>query len=139
MIGSYSCAKTRMKASDQEVNSFHDLAVWQKGMEMTKAIYQTTQHFPKREMYGMSDQLRRASVSVPANISEGWGRNTPRSYVHFLQVAKGSVSEVETIFLIAHDMGYVDPKRFEEVIEKIRTVNKVLNGMIRTLKRKYLQ
>jgi len=114
-----------------KVKSFKELIVWQKAMELVRAVYDATDGFPKIERYALSDQLVRAVVSIPSNIAEGFGRNTDKDFAHFLSQARGSLFEVETQLLIALDRQYVpDVEGFEPLIEEI---GKMLNGLIAKL------
>jgi four helix bundle protein len=96
------------------INSYQDLEVWKKAMELVTDIYKITQTFPKEELYGLTNQLRRASVSVPANIAEGWGRGTTKGYIQFLRIARGSLLEVETLMTISYNLGYVNAQDLQE-------------------------
>ena len=73
-----------------KVKSYRDLLIWQKGMEIVNEVYLITNQFPKEEMYGITNQIKRSSVSIPSNIAEGWGRDSSQSYRHFLRIARGS-------------------------------------------------
>ena len=88
------------------VNDFKDLVVWKKSMELAKGIYGLVKYFPKEETYGLSDQMRRAAVSIPSNIAEGHARQTTKDYIRFLYIARGSRAELETQLLLAKDLGY---------------------------------
>ena len=88
-------------------SSFRDLRVWQDAMNLTTNIYKVTSRFPRHELYGLSQQIRRAAVSVPSNIAEGKGRYSDRDFVRFLLVARGSLLELETQVIIAQKLGYV--------------------------------
>ena len=85
-----------------------DLRVWQQSIEMVTSIYLMTQSFPKEETFGLVSQLRRASVSVPSNIAEGYARGTDKEKLHFLRISSGSMSEVETQLLLSLNLGYID-------------------------------
>ena len=82
-------------------NSYRDLVVWQKSMELTKKIYTITKDFPKEEVYGLTSQIRRSAVSIPSNIAEGKGRNSDKEFVRFLQISLGSLYELQTQFELA--------------------------------------
>jgi four helix bundle protein len=112
---------------------YQDLIVWQKAMELSKAIYQVTKSFPDDERFGLTSQLRRASVSVPSNIAEGQGRLTPGEFKQFLGTARGSVFEVETQIQLAADFGYVAQSEANRVIDQTSEVSRMLNGLIRSL------
>ena len=119
------------------INSYQDLEVWKKAMELVTDIYKVTQTFPKEELYGLTNQLRRASVSVPANIAEGWGRGTTKGYIQFLRIARGSLLEVETLMTISHNLGpgYVNAQDLQEqILQKIIEISKMINALINSLK-----
>src|SRR5256885_2450253 len=87
-------------------STFRDLIVWQKSKALAKKIYKLTKNFPKEEVFGLTSQIRRAAVSIPANIAEGKGRGTQKDFCHFLVQARGSLFEVETLAELASDLGY---------------------------------
>ena len=86
---------------NKKVESFKDLFVWQKGIELVNDIYKLTKQFPKDEVYGLTSQIRRAAISIPANIAEGWGRGTTKNYIQFLEISRGFLLELETLIIIA--------------------------------------
>ncbi|MCO6481941.1 MAG: four helix bundle protein [Flavobacteriales bacterium] len=104
------------------VKGFKDLWVWSQGMELTTMVYQHTSAFPKEEMYGLTSQLRRAAVSVPSNVAEGWARNRMGYLQLGLTYARGSVAEIETQVLIAINLGYVGEGNAQPVL-------RLLNGL----------
>lgn len=117
------------------INSYQDLEVWKKAMGLVTDIYKITQTFPKEERYGLTNQLRRASVSVPANIAEGWGRGTTNGYIQFLRIARGSLLEVETLMTLSRDLGYVNAQDLQEqILQKIIEISKMMNALINSLK-----
>jgi four helix bundle protein len=91
-----------------KLESYRDLEVWKISMQLAREVYQITEGMPKHEIYGLTSQIRRTSVSVPANIAEGYGRNHRKEYVQFLGVANGSLKELETLLLLAHDLNYLN-------------------------------
>lgn len=93
---------------EEKIRTFKDLRVWQKGIELVKEIYKTTEVFPKSEQYGLSSQMRRASVSIPANIAEGFRRRSTKEHRQFLNIALGSSAELETLIEISKELGYID-------------------------------
>ena len=103
-----------------------DLQVWQESIELVKLVYDVMLEFPQNEQYGLSAQLRRAAVSVPSNIAEGCGRESNKELYHFLNVASGSLAEVETQCYIAYTLGYIND--LSEIDEKLETVQKLLAG-----------
>jgi four helix bundle protein len=84
-----------------EIKDFKDLRIWEKGMSIAEKCYSLTKYFPKEETHGMVQQIRRAAVSIPANIAEGYGRRSPGEYVRFLNIAQGSVNELETHLILS--------------------------------------
>jgi len=89
------------------IKSFHDLIVWQKAMDLVEANYKVTKSFPKEELYGLTNQIRRALDSIPSNIAEGQGRDSTKEFIHHLSIAYGSLYEVETQLLIAQRLNYI--------------------------------
>jgi four helix bundle protein len=89
---------------------FRDLIVWQRAIQLTVALYGLTRTFPREEIYGLTSQLRRAGVSIPSNIAEGWGRQSDGEYKQFLGIARGSNLEVQTQLIIARELGFGDPQ-----------------------------
>lgn len=102
-------------------------------MDLVVLIYKATASWPKEEMYGLTSQARRAAVSVPANIAEGYGRDNLGSYIQFLKIAQGSLKEVETHFEIANRVGITDEAAMNEVLAQAESVGKVLRGLIKKL------
>ena len=117
----------------RDIRNFNDLLVWQKARDLVKAVYQGTRGFPPEEIYGLTAQLRRAAVSVPSNIAEGYGRGTRKEYVKFLRTARGSLYEVQTQLLLAQDLGYLSPAKAEEVMQSAARCCQLLNGLLRSL------
>lgn len=108
--------------------------VWQQAMDFIELVYQTTTKFPKEEIYGLTAQLRRSSVSVASNIAEGQGRNSKGEFLQFLGQAKGSLTEAETQVLIAKRLKYVDEETSDRILGQSDRVSKLLNGLIKSLK-----
>jgi four helix bundle protein len=102
-----------------------DLDVWQLGIQLVKAIYATTAKFPPEELYGLTSQLRRAAVSVPANIAEGAARNGKKEFIQFLYISLGSLSEIETLLIIADDLNYLENCLLRDKVTALRM--KLLN------------
>ena len=113
-----------------------DLRVWQQSIEMVTSIYMMTQSFPKEETFGLVSQLRRASVSVPSNIAEGYARGTDKEKLHFLRISSGSMSEVETQLLLSLNLGYIDQEKYNELSEIVTSVWKQLNSLISSIKKR---
>jgi len=117
----------------QKIESFKDLEVWKKGIKFTIDIYTITGNFPAQEQFGLTNQLRRAASSVPANIAEGYGRGSDKNYVQFLKTSRGSLNEVETFLYLGFELSYLDKSNFETLIEKSTELGKMLNGLIKKL------
>ena len=115
-----------------------DLRVWQQSIEMVTSIYLMTQSFPKEEIFGLASQLRRASVSVPSNIAEGYARGTNKEKLHFLRISSGSISEVETQLMLSLNLGYIDKEKFNELSETVTSVWKQLNALISSIKKQLM-
>jgi len=116
-----------------KVKSYQELRVWQNSMKLTTKIYQITRRFPKEETYGLTAQMRRSAVSVPSNIAEGQGRASRGEFKQFLCIARGSLFELETQFLLAKRLGYVSEKETIQIEIAISDVAPVLNALIRSL------
>jgi four helix bundle protein len=114
---------------------FRQLTVWQKAYLFTVDIYKLPKKCPKEELYGLASQLRRAAVSVPANINiaEGYERNHHKEYLQFLYIAKGSLGEVETYLLLAKDLGYMTETDYSIMEDKRNEVARTLLGLVRSL------
>lgn len=115
------------------MKSYKELEVWKKSMELVKMIYNLTQHFPSSEIYGLTSQLRRAAVSIPSNIAEGYHRGYRKEYVKFLYIAFGSGAELETQLELARSLALAAPERFKEADNLLQEVMKMLNGLIHSL------
>ncbi|MCC7297571.1 MAG: four helix bundle protein [Bacteroidia bacterium] len=116
------------------IRDFKDLLVWQKAMQLSIKVFVITKKLPKEEMYGMSSQLRRAAVSVAANIAEGHGRNTKGEYRQFLGIAKGSLAELETLLLLSKEMDYLNSNTLTETLDLVVDCNRMLKKLIQALK-----
>lgn len=115
------------------IRSYQDLDVWKKSREIVKDVYSLSEDFPKNEMYGLANQMRRAAVSVPSNIAEGKCRSSRKEYIYHLKVASGSLAELETQCFIACDLRYIDEKTLAAILEKSAEVGRMLNGLLRSL------
>ena len=113
-----------------------DLRVWQQSMEMVTLIYMVTKEFPKDEMFGLTSQMRRAAVSVPSNIAEGYARGTEKEKLHFLRMSSGSMSELETQALLGLNLGYISQGSYQGLSDQITAVWKQLNALISSLKKR---
>jgi len=113
-----------------------DLDVWKQSIQLVKQIYKITQTFPKHEMYGLTNQIRRAAVSVPSNIAEGAGRHSDKEFIQFLYISLGSLAEVETQLIIAVEIGYVNNTN-ALLMTEISNIQKMLNGLIKHIKNRH--
>jgi len=111
------------------IESYRDLIVWQKAMDLVEDVYKRTKGFPREELYGLTSQLRRAVVSVPSNIAEGQGRNSTKEFLHHLSIAYGSLCEVGTQILIAHRLGYLERRDVEGLDGLSSEVGRLINGL----------
>ena len=113
-----------------------DLEVWKASIEMVTKIYQATRNFPKEEIYGLTNQMRRAAVSVPSNIAEGAGRNSSKEFLQFLYFATGSLSELETQIIIAYNLQYINNEQKQDIDIFINTIFKMLSGLMQSVKKR---
>lgn len=111
---------------------FKDLVAWQKAMDLVTETYKLTDSFPKREIYSLTDQIRRAAVSVPSNIAEGQAHYNHREFRHFLRHSVGSLAELETQLVLAERLGYTDVPSADAVLKRVHEVGKILNGLIKS-------
>jgi four helix bundle protein len=115
-------------------SDFKNLKVWQKAMSFAELIYQQTKRFPPAERYGLTSQIRRAVVSISANIAEGCGKSTKKDFIRFLHIAYGSVKEVENYLILASRLKYLNASQVEEAELRCQEVSKMLFSFIRVLK-----
>lgn len=116
------------------MKDFRKQKVWQKAHDLALEVYRVTEAFPKAELFGLTSQIRRAGVSIPANIAEGCGRDTDADFARFLQIAMGSASELEYHLLLAHDLGFFQKATYEEISNKTTEVKQMLTAFIKKLK-----
>jgi len=116
-----------------EIRSYKDLLVWEKGILIVKQTYKLTNLLPDNEKFGLTSQLRRAAVSIPSNIAEGYGRDYTRNYSQFLKIARGSLMELETQLIICRELEYLTEENTKEIdlliIEKIKMLNSLIKKM----------
>ena len=113
-----------------EINSYRDLDVWKQSRQLVKSVYQLSRYFPKEEQFGLTNQLRRAAISVPSNIAEGSGRNHSKDSIQFFFIARGSLYEIETQLIISFDLEYISDSHLKEVLEQVTRCKKLINGFI---------
>lgn len=117
-----------------EIRTYRDLVVWQKAMALVTAIYRVAKKFPTEENFGLTSQMQRCAVSIPSNIAEGYGRHSTGDYIRFLQIAMGSVYELQTQLEIAQNLEYVKEDFFDRNYEATREVERMLSSLISKLK-----
>lgn len=113
---------------------YRDLFAWQHAMDLVESVYRLTHEWPKEEAYGLTNQIRRAAVSIPSNIAEGQGRNSTKEFLHFLGIANGSMRELETQMLIATRLHYTDESTCNAVMKQAADAGNLLRGLIRSLR-----
>jgi four helix bundle protein len=116
------------------MKNFRELKVWKKGHELTLAVYKTTARFPQEERYGLTSQIRRASVSVPANIAEGCGRGSDAELARFLRIAAGSANELEYHLLLANGLQMLNSPEHKHLTKQVTEVKRMLTSFIKKLK-----
>ncbi len=116
-------------AQGHKILTYKDLVVWQKSIVLTKTVYKLTKKFPKTEIYSLTDQIRRASISIASNIAEGYGRRSHKEYIQFYSIAYGSSLEVETQLIIAKELDFVSNEEFDNVIILLTEIIKMLYVM----------
>ncbi len=116
-----------------DVRPHRNLDVWQKSMFLTKDIYEVTAGYPKAENYGLTSQMRRAASSIPSNLAEGAARKGNKEFLHFVSIAQGSASELDTHIELSAMIGYIDEKCAQILNEKLMGITKMLYGLTRSL------
>jgi four helix bundle protein len=118
------------------LTNYRDLEVWKKGIDLVVSIYHLTADFPGQEKFGITSQIQRAAVSIPANIAEGYGRTPRGDYLHHLSIARGSLAEVETHLTLVVRLGFASPERVLETWNLAQDVGKMLTKLIASLEPK---
>jgi four helix bundle protein len=118
-----------------KIRSFEDLEVWQAGKRLALLAYQLTAGFPSCEIYGLTSQIRRAAVSVPANVAEGFGRFHYGDKIRFFLHARGSLNEMKSHFLIAQELGYLDRSKLDGALQSVDSLGVKLNNLINACRR----
>jgi four helix bundle protein len=119
------------------MHQFTELKVWQKGRALVKEVYKATQNFPKDELFGITSQMRRSAVSIPANIAEGCGRNSDKELSRFLDIANGSAFELETLFILCRDLNYFTQEELESFDAKLNEIQKMIFGLKQSLQKSH--
>lgn len=117
----------------KKITEFTDLKAWQVSKQLTLHIYKLTKHFPKEELFGLTSQMRRASVSVNSNLAEGFGRLSQKEKIQFYFRAHSSLTEIHSQLIIANELNYVKTKDFEVGLDHIKQTGKLINGLIRAI------
>ena len=113
-----------------KIPNYRDLQIWHKAIELSKAVYMLTRAFPKEEQYGLSAQIRRATVSVPSNIAEGQARYGKKEFAHFLYIARGSLAEIDTQCVIAQQLGYINEHQYQSIFSKVDELQRMIYTLI---------
>lgn len=108
------------------MHNYHDLKIWQEGIKLVKSVYSLTAKFPKEEMYGLTSQLRRATISIPSNIAEGTGRTSDKEFQRFLDYAIGSLFELETQIILANDLNFITLEDYETIHQDIKSLIRMI-------------
>ena len=120
-----------MNQEAEKIKSFTELIAWQEGHKLVLQVYEISKQFPKEEQFGLTNQLRRAAVSITSNIAEGFSRNSYKEKLQFYSVSLGSTTEVQNQLLIARDLQYITEETFSKIAEQAVKVNKITNGLIK--------
>ena len=118
------------------MHRFKDLEIWKLSRKYTSSIYEVTSGFPEKEKFGLSNQMRRASVSIPSNIAEGCSRKSNKDFLRFLEIAVGSCYELETQLLISNDLEYLDNEKLEKLTTEMNRIVMMISKFMTTLKDK---
>jgi len=116
-----------------DIRTHKDLKIWQRSVAMVTRVYAITEKFPKSEMWGLTNQIRRASVSVPSNIAEGSGSRSDKELVQFLHIASGSLAELETQFIIANNLGFIANIEYSEIEQEIHEIIRMVSAMSKSI------
>ncbi|WP_026713921.1 four helix bundle protein [Flavobacterium daejeonense] len=116
------------------MSTFRDLLIWQKSMTLITQIYQSTNQFPKEEIFGLTSQIRRSAISIPSNIAEGFGRESKQDFLRFLNISIGSLFELQTQLEIAKNINYLNENEFNNIFEDSREIERMLVSFIKKLK-----
>jgi four helix bundle protein len=129
---------SRIQGFKEMFKNYKELKVWEKSYQLCLEVYRITKGFPKIEIFGLISQMRRAALSIPSNIAEGYGRKTIAEYLRFLYIAYGSVCELETQIMLSGDLGYLEGSQLLKLQNEVREVERMLQALIKSLKNKPL-
>ncbi|MFC2091709.1 four helix bundle protein [Elusimicrobiota bacterium] len=119
--------------NNKKIKSYEDLEIWQRSMDLVEKIYHFSKSFPKEEVYGLTSQIRRAAISIPSNISEGFARYHNKEYRHFLYIALGSCAELSTQILIAERLRYMNKPDADLIVKEISEISKMTMNLIKKI------
>ena len=122
---------------ESEMVDYKDLPAWRLSRALVSDIYLLTKNFPEDERFGLTNQIRRAVVSIPSNIAEGYNRRSDKEFAHFLKIAKGSAAEVETQLILSFDLGYITTKESEMFLKAVDDIIRILGALITKTEAKY--
>lgn len=114
----------------EKIKNFKQLKIWQKGIVIVKKVYAITKDFPKEELYGLTSQMRRCAISIPSNIAEGFKRYHSKEYKQFLHIALGSIAELETQVIIAHELGFANETHWVDLSEELDHIGKMTSSLL---------
>ncbi len=112
------------------MGTYRDLLAWQKGIKLAKAVYELTANYPSDERFGLTNQMRRCSISIPSNIAEGFGRGSDKELVQFLYISLGSSNELDTQLTVSYELSFITEDRFKEIEKLNNEINKMLQSLI---------
>ncbi|HMV14775.1 MAG TPA: four helix bundle protein [Chitinophagales bacterium] len=121
-----------------KITSYKDLIVWQKSIDFVSYIYGITSQFPSAEKFNLTSQINRAVISIPVNIAEGFGRESSKNYIQFLKISRGSLYEVDTLFIISKNLEYITTEVYSQTTLFINEISKLLNGLIKSIQNKII-
>ena len=121
---------------DKSFKTYRDLIVWQKAIQLVTEIYKISQNLPKEEQFGLNSQIRRAAVSIPSNIAEGYGRNSNQDFIRFLRQANGSLFELQTQLLICLNLKFLEDEDYHNLEDHTREVERLNSSLINSIQRK---
>ena len=123
-----------MDREKKKSRSYRDLDVWKLSVQFVKLIYEITAKFPTSEIYGLTNQIRRAAISIPSNLAEGQGRNSAKEFTQFIAISLGSLGELETQLIIAQEIDYLTEKELTPLLERLDIIRKMLKSLANTSK-----
>lgn len=117
----------------KDIKSYKDLVAWQKAMQLVTDIYNITKSFPKEEIYGITNQLRRCSISIPSNLAEGSSRRSTQEFIRFINISCGSLAELETQIIASKNLGYITHEQEKHISDKTDELSRILQGLYNSL------